>query len=211
MWLGICVVLLFQKGHLEVLLFPIASQLIPSHEWQLTWSKMKQSTIENWYDDRDTHENVSVIKKQACHARNLLQLTSCGMHTASTDQRCHGWDYQEVPPNIMKKSNPLWKLYHTSAFYCALHRDFAAKERAEQKAKDEHRAGKACKKMCGTTTKNGKCFFVYSSVCPLPVPGTYLNFIVACKEFPDLDDASLYLDRMRRPSTQRGRRRMSHV
>ncbi len=82
---------------------------------------------------------------------------------------------KNVPAKIMKESNPkLWKAYPTPAFCNALKRAFSAKEKLEQeqKAMDECRAGKAHEKMCGTTTKNGKCFFVYSL---LQVPGTNMH------------------------------------
>jgi len=48
-----------------------------------------------------------------------------------------------------------------------------------------------------------------SSACPLLVPGTYLHFIVACKEFPDLDDTNFVLGQDEEAETWRVRRRTS--
>jgi len=90
---------------------------------------------------------------------------------------------KNVPTNIVKESNDeLWGAYPKPAFRNALKRAFAAKEKLEQQqkaTKDEHsRSGKAREKMCGASTKNGKCFFVYSSL--LQVPGVILTCIVTC-------------------------------
>jgi len=63
---------------------------------------------------------------------------------------------EDVPPNLVRKTNKLWRDYNPMPFRCAFHRAFAAKK-AEQNAvaKDKQRAGKAPEKMHGTTAKNG--------------------------------------------------------
>ena len=90
---------------------------------------------------------------------------------------------ENVPSNIVKESNDeLWGAYPKPAFRNALKRAFAAKEKLEQQQKamkdERSRSGKAREKMCGASTKNGKCFFVYSSL--LQVPGVILTCIVIC-------------------------------
>jgi len=100
---------------------------------------------------------------------NLMWDASSKVGKALTKDVMDGTIKKEIPPNLVKKSNHLWKPYHTSAFCCAFQRIFTTKKRAEQKAKDKCRVGMAHEKMCGTTSKNGKCFLYMLALCQCQV------------------------------------------
>jgi len=103
-----------------------------------------------------------VCKKS--NTANLMWDANSEARIALTKCVMEGTIKKNIPARIVKESNPkLWKNYPPPAFCNALKRAFAAKEKLEreQKAMDECRAGKAHEKMCGTTSKNSKCFFVY--------------------------------------------------
>jgi len=121
-------------------------------------------------------------RKKSTTTTNLVWDANSEAGIALTKGVMEGTIKENVPSNIVKESNDeLWGAYPKPAFRNALKRAFAAKKRLEkqQKAKDEHsRSGKAHEKMRGTSTKNGKCFFVCS--CLLQVPGVILTCIVIC-------------------------------
>ena len=122
-------------------------------------------------------------RKKSTTTTNLVWDANSEAGIALTKGVMEGTIKENVPSNIVKESNDeLWGAYPKPAFHNALKRAFAAKEKLEQQQKamkDEcSRSGKARKKMCGTSTKNGKCFFVCSHL--LQVPGVILICIVIC-------------------------------